>query len=219
MRSASISEIIRFASVISVAFPLMAYLLKFRAASRPIHLVGALVIASALSDVLALVYFSQGASTVFLFNVYYIVLFALLALFYHGIFEHKNTTTGGIIIFIVSFILITTFVQPFTEYQTFVWTIIGMIMVIFSISYFLHIFGLRSPMSNSSLLWINSGVLYYFSLNLFLFVMSSYVLTKMEAQISLLIWSFHNVNNILKNVLIGFGIAAFRRSSTETSTL
>ncbi len=51
------------------------------------------------------------------------------------------------------------------------------------------------------------------------FVMSSYVLTKLEPQISLLIWSFHNINNILKNVLIGFGIASYTRSAAEVNTL
>lgn len=222
MRSESFSEVIRFASVFSVAFPLLAYLVKFRNASRPIHIIGMLAIISAASDTLALVFFSQNTSTVLLFNSYYVISFALLALFYLSVMQEKTGKTTvmiGIVIYLVAFVLLSVSYQPFTEYQTFVWTLTGMIVLVLSVYYFLYIFGMRTPMNNNALLWINSGILYYFSLNLFLFVMSSYVLTKLEPQISLLIWSFHNINNILKNVLIGFGISSFTKSAAEVNTL
>jgi hypothetical protein len=222
MKSESFSEVIRLASVFSVAFPLLAYLVKFRSASRPIHIIGLLAIVSAVSDTLASVFFSHNTSTVLLFNSYYVVSFALLAFFYFSVLQEKmgrTTVTIGIVVYLIAFVLLTVSYQPFTEYQTFVWTLTGMIVLVLSVYYFLHIFGMHTPMNNSALLWINSGILYYFSLNLFLFVMSSYVLTKLEPQISLLIWSFHNINNILKNVLIGFGITSYTRSGAEVNTL
>lgn len=222
MKSDNISEVIRFASVYSVAFPLLAYLVKIRYATRPIHIVGIIALISALSDILALLFFSRGASTIVLFNAYYVVLFILLATFYYQVIGEKagrSTVVIGVVVYMISFLLITTFVQSLNEYQTFAWTVTGMVVLVFSIYYMLYIFGSRTPMNNSAYLWINSGILYYFSLNLFLFVMSSYVLTKLEPQISLLIWSFHNINNILKNVLIGFGILAFTKSTVNANTL
>jgi hypothetical protein len=42
--------------------------------------------------------------------------------------------------------------------------------------------------------------------------MSSYILTKLDSEISMLIWSFHNVNNIMKNILFGCGIYAFSKA-------
>jgi hypothetical protein len=42
-------------------------------------------------------------------------------------------------------------------------------------------------------------------------VMSDYVLTKLDPEISVLIWGFHNVNNIMKNVLFGCGLYAFSK--------
>jgi hypothetical protein len=218
MRSEHISEIIRLASIISIAVPLIIYLIRLRYASKPVHLVGILTIVSAASDLIAYVMASQGETNAVLFNSYYAILFILLTWFYYEILSIKSgktTVIVGLVIYLLSFILITLFVQPFLEYQTFMWTITGMIMIIYSISYFLYLFSVRTTMNNYGLLWINSGILFYFCFNLFLFIMSSYVLTRLEAPISMLIWSFHNVNNIIKNILLGIGISAYNKQYVE----
>ena len=212
MRSESISEIIRIASILSVAFPLISYVIKLKQASKPLHLIGGVVVVSALSDLIAVFFFSNGESTVLLFNGYYIILFLLLTWFFYNLLTSKmgrSTVLAGLSIYIGAFIFVSLYVQPFSEYQTLMWTITGMIMVIFSISYFVHLFSLPLPANNYGYVWINSGILYYFSMNLFLFIMSSYVLTKLEQPIALMIWSFHNVNNVLKNIIIGFGISTY----------
>jgi len=214
MESEQISEIIRFASIASVAFPMILYMTKIGYSSRALHLIGTLVIVSAGSDLAAYFLFAQGKSTVVLFNIYYIILFFLLSWYFMDIYDTKagrNIITTGSVIYIVSLILVTVFVQPFSTYQTLMWTLTGMTMIIYSISYFLYLFSIQTVMNNYGLLWINSGILLYFSLNLFLFIMSSYVLTKLDSEISLLIWSFHNVNNVMKNILLGLGIFAFAR--------
>jgi hypothetical protein len=221
MESEHISEIIRFASIASVAFPMILYLTKIGYGSKALHLIGALVVLSALSDLTAYFLFSHGKSTVILFNLYYIAVFFVLTGFYLSIY---NSSTGrrvvisGFFIYVIALILVTLFRQPFTTYQTLMWTLTGMTMIIYSISYFLYLFSDQTMMNNYGLLWINSGVLLYFSLNLFLFIMSSYVLTQLDSEISLLIWSFHNVNNIMKNVLIGLGIFSFSKHALTATT-
>ena len=213
----SLAEIIRLASILSVVMPLVLYLIKLRYASRAVHFIGVLMIFSALSDIAAFVLSSRGESTVTLFNSYYIIVFILLGWFFYEILpptKNSRTTIAGLVVYVLAFILITLYVQPFNEYQTFMWTITGMIMIFFSISYFINLFSARTNVSNYELLWINSGILLYFSLNLFLFVMSSYILTKLDPEISALIWSFHNVNNIMKNVLFSCGIYAVRKGQT-----
>jgi hypothetical protein len=212
MRSDNISDILRIASMLSVAFPLVSYLIKVRHASKAVHLIGILTVVSASCDLVGGVYFAQGKSTVVLFNSFYIIQFFLLAWFYHEISpttKGKLTVIGGLAVYVVAFLLVSAFLQSFFEYQTFVWTISGMIMIVFSASYVVYLFSEGTLMENHGSFWINGGVLYYFSFNLFLFVMSSYVLNKLEPQISMLIWSFHNANNIVKNMLIGLGISAY----------
>jgi len=181
-----------------------------------VHFIGVLVFVSAICDIAAYVLYAKGESTVVLFNCYYILVFILLGWFYYEVLppEKRNRTTlAGLTIYGISFILVTLYIQPFDQYQTFMWTITGMIMIFFSISYFINLFSARSNMANYELLWINSGVLLYFSLNLFLFIMSSYILTKIDPELSILVWSFHNVNNIMKNILFACGIYAFSRDN------
>jgi hypothetical protein len=217
MKSENIPDILRLASIISVAFPLVVYVLKARNVSRPVHLIGALIIISALFDLAGGIYFSKGESTVVLFNSYYIIQFAILAWFYYSIHPLRTgrvTAITGIILYILAFILVTTYSQSFFTYQTLLWTISGMIMIVCSISYFVYLFGSQTVTDNYGYLWVNGGILYYFSFNLFLFIMSSYVLTKLEPQLGMLIWSFHNANNIIKNILIGLGILSFTKERT-----
>ena len=91
-----------------------------------------------------------------------------------------------------------------------------MIMIIYSISYFFYSISTitLSAYFGYSLIWINMGVMIYFCLNLFLFMMGNYVLTQLDPEIGALIWSSHNVNNIIKNILFAIGISFFKKKST-----
>jgi hypothetical protein len=216
MKPAGISEIIRIASNFSVIFPLVAYLFKARYASRRIHIIGVLCILSAVCDLIGFFIFREHKSTAHLFNVYYILLFFLLTWFYYEIVFIRSRRLMiwiGLAVYIQSFILITIYVQPFSEYQTLLWVIIGIIMIVYSIEFFLYLMSARPSVNllNYTTMWINSGILMYFSFNLFLFIISNYVFTHLDQEVSTVVWSFHNVNNIIKNLLFGIGIAMHRR--------
>ncbi|HEY0742460.1 MAG TPA: hypothetical protein VGD40_13390 [Chryseosolibacter sp.] len=213
MSSQLISEIIRYASIFSVAFPLILYLFRIKHLSRSGHKIGAIVIVSAVCDLIAHFLFEAKMSTVLVFNAYFLIFFVLLAWFYSDVLQTtrgKRTVQWGLGIYLLTYIVIAIFFQAFNEYQTLMWTLSGAICIIYSISYFISVFSAVRPMNDFGLLWINSGILFYFSFNLFLFIMSSYVLTKLEPELSLIVWSFHNVNNIIKNILIGLGISTVR---------
>jgi len=221
MKSENIPDILRLASIFSVAFPLVIYLIKARALSRPVHLIGMLIIVSALFDLAGSIYAAKGLSNVVLINSYYIIQFLILAWFYLPIPPEKsgkNLTMAGIVIFALSFILITAFSQSFFTYQGLSWTISGIIMIVCSAAYFVNLFSAQNLNDNYGLLWINGAVLYYFSFNIFVFVMSNYILTTLEPQISLLIWSFHNANNIIKNILLALGIASFTKPASASQS-
>lgn len=217
MDTIDLSSIIRFASNLSVIVPLAIYLARIQYASRAIHIIGLLLVVSGACDLAGLMMLQQKESTAPLFNVYYVLLFALLTWFYFEIFgsgNRKAIVLLGLAVYVPSFILITQFVQPFNSYQTLMWLITGIIMMVFSIGYFLNSFSrIHQPeFFNYSFIWINSGVLIYFALNLFLFILANHVLTRADPMMSAMIWSFHNVNNILKNVLFAIGIYFYRNS-------
>jgi len=220
MKAANISEIIRIASNISVIFPLVVYVLKAGYASKRIHIIGLLVFVSAVCDVIGVLMFRQGMSTAALFNSYYLILFVLLFWFYYEIVFIKSRRLIiwiGLAVYVQSFFLITVYVQSFFEYQTLLWVITGLILIVFSIEYFLYLFSARPTLNllNYTTMWINSGVLVYFGFNLFLFLISNYIFANLDREASSVLWSFHNVNNILKNILFGIGLTLHRRKIAD----
>ncbi len=221
MEAQHIPGIIRVASNLSVALPLLAYLFRARYASRQIHVIGLLLILSALADATGFMLLQSGTPTVLLLNVYYIVLFVLLSWFYYEVLVekvHRLVLIAGSVTYLVSFVLISLYVQGITEYQTLMWVITAVIMIIYSISYFFYsISTISSPaFYGFSLIWINIGVMIYFCLNLFLFVMGNYILTRLDPETSALIWSSHNINNIIKNLLFAIGIYMHKVKVTQS---
>jgi hypothetical protein len=220
MKSVSTSEIIRLASNISVLLPLLIYLTKIRYASKRVHIIGALIIVSALSDLAGWALFQKQESTAILFNAYYAMTFFLLSWFYYEILFIKSRRVVvfiGLAVYLQSMLLVTIYVQGIFEYQTLMWIITGLIMIVYSLAYFFYSISIL-PNTNTlyyTPVWINTGVMIYFILNLFLFILSNYVLTTLDSQMSLLIWSFHNVNNILRNILFGIGIYFYKKKIAE----
>ena len=220
MESAKISEIIRVASNLSVLIPLVIYFSRISYASRQIHIVGALVIVSGLCDVAGMFLLSNNQPTMVLFNVYYALTFLLLTWFYHEILfvnSRRVMIWIGLAVYVQSFVLVTAFVQSFLQYQTLMWVITAIILIIYSIAYFFHSISTitASGYFGYSLIWINIGVMIYFGLNLFLFVMGNYVLTRLDPETSAMIWSSHNINNIIKNILFAIGISFYRKKIAE----
>jgi hypothetical protein len=220
MESSSIAEIIAIASSISVILPLAMYLTRMKYAAKRIHIIGMLVIVSALCDLIGIFLFKERSSTVVLFNTYYALMFLLLTWFYYEILfinTRRILVWIGLAIYLQSFILVTIYVQSFLEYQTLMWVITAIIMIIYSISYFFYSFSTISAANifTYTFIWINIGVMIYFCLNLFLFILGNHVLTKLEPEISSLIWSSHNVNNIIKNILFAIGIFFYKRKIAD----
>lgn len=211
MESLHVPEIVRLASNLSLAVPLALYVSRIKRVHREIHIIGALLVVSGVCDLIGFILFSRQESTVVLFNTYYIILFLLLSWFYHQVLftSHQRVLVwAGIALYAIAFLLVTAYVQGFTEYQTLMWLVTAVIMILYSIAYFFHSLTLivNDGVFGSSLVWINIGVMLYFILNLFLFVMGNHLLTNLDPGTSAMIWSSHNINNILKNLLFAIGI-------------
>jgi hypothetical protein len=220
MQAPSIPTIISTASSISVVLPLAMYFFRMKNAAKRIHIIGALMIVSAACDLIGTLLIAERSSTVVLFNVYYALLFLLLTWFYYEILfinTRRVLVWIGLAIYLQSFLLVTIYVQSFFEYQTLMWVITAIIMIIYSITYFFYSFSTISATNifSYTFIWINIGVMIYFCLNLFLFILGNHVLTKLEPEVGALIWSSHNVNNIIKNVLFAIGIYFYRRKIAD----
>ena len=216
MESLKISEIIRIASNISLLIPLAVYISRITYASRRVHIVGTIIIVAGLCDIVGFVLFSSQQSTVIVFNLYYALLFFLLTWFYYEVLflnTRRIMVWIGLAVYLQSFILVTVYIQGFLEYQTLMWLITAIIMIIYSVAYFFYSLSTIPTTSyfGNSFIWINAGVMIYFTLSLFLFVMGDYIFSEMDKLLGSIVWSAHNVNNIIKNVLFAVGIFFYRK--------
>jgi hypothetical protein len=59
-------------------------------------------------------------------------------------------------------------------------------------------------------------VLFYFSFSIFLFGMGSFLFSKQDPQVTLLLWSTHNINNIIKNILFTIGLTLVETKTSAT---
>lgn len=220
MKPDQISEIVRLSSNLSVLLPLIIYAVRFRHAPRRVHIIGALIVVSGLCDLAGFIMLRERLSTAVLFNAYYGLLFFLLSWFYYEILfisSRRVVVLVGFAVYLQSLLLVSLYIQEISEYQTIMWIITGVIMIIYSIAY--AFYSLSIPPNVNSLyygpVWINAGVLIYFVLNLILFMLSKHVLNNADPEQSVMLWSFHNLNNIFKNILFGIGIYFYKKKNVD----
>lgn len=206
----NLAQIIAHASSLSIAIPLLIYLIKIKSASKQNHIILGLIIVSGLSDLVGFILYSNRLSTATLSNIQDVLQFILLFWFYFEVFKDKNKWVFyiGIVAYLISFLTVTLFFQGFFQNQNMMWSISALILILYGIAYFYNLFTklpVQHPYLYSSL-WVNLGVLFYFSLSLWLFVMADYILNDIDVNTGREIWSYHNINNIVKNTFFAIGI-------------
>lgn len=204
------TEIIRLLSNFSVLLPITVYCLKFKILPRHNHIIGMLVIASMIFDLTGFIRAKNGLSTVILFNTYFLLQQLLLTLFYYKILFNNvkhRVFPIGIAFFVVGYIFITLFAQGINEYQSYVWTLGCVILAVYGLLFTSHLLK-NNPAIDShfqSKLFINGGIVVYASFSFFLFIIDQYLLS-LEPEITGGTWTFHNINNIVKNIAFAIGL-------------
>ncbi len=208
MRPESI-EMIRYLSNASVLLPLFFYGLKFKHLPKENHIVGIVVLVSAISDLIGFLFAQAAASTSILFNIYYFAVFAVLGWYYYEVvFQFKNR--GYLYFGIGAYLVALWFVNMYHDIFTFqgeMWAVTGSILVIFGIVYNNYQVE-KPPLLDRNLysgLIFNAAIMLYFSFNFFLFIIANHVLTELSPDTARMAWGFHNVNNIIKNIAFAFG--------------
>ena len=205
--SHAINVISAFAFLIPLASGIM---ISQSAKSRIVNLLLVLFIVSGVIDLVTLYLKVSPVQSAVLINFYTVIQFFLLSVIYYELYlrEHRSAFYITIAVYVVFEVLNSIFFQPFTAFQNFSWTLTAIISILYAIGWKFHVF-ITTPvlkMARYSHFWINTAILCYFSINLFLFILTNYVFTNMSEAAGRIFWSFHNVNNIIKNVLFAIGI-------------
>ncbi|WP_079689368.1 hypothetical protein [Ohtaekwangia koreensis] len=98
--------------------------------------------------------------------------------------------------------------QNITGVQSYMITFCTVLLLGYATVYYEHLLH-TSPVTvllKYPLFWINSAVTYYYGLNFFIFIFSTYIFENLKDHEIVVVWIFHNTNNIIKNVLLAVGI-------------
>ncbi len=207
-------KILIYASYFSVLIPIILLLArKQNFKSKILKVLGILLFAWAFSDLGSYILFKMGRSSITLYNVAIIVQFFLLNYLYHILLNSKTIIYIGLLVFIVFFILNISYIQPFSEFQSWLFFASSIVFIIYAVLYYGQTLRANPPVDPFRFysFWVNSAVFYYFAFNLYLSAMSNYVFKNMTSEDSIAYWGFHNFNNIMKNMLLATAILVFKR--------
>jgi hypothetical protein len=202
-------ELVFFFVVGSGFIPLILYLIRFKSVPREIHFIAICVAISTLSDFICYQMAIRKIHNMLVTNNYYLLEFTLLAcFFYHILFKrmYKKFFIAAILAFIVAFLLISFFIQPYlTVHQNFVWSLNKLICLIFSLM-FIHEWAMsgREGKQYRAHLWIIAGLVFHYGFALYIIAMH-HQLSIMDIKTSRLIWSFHNLSYMVKHLLFAVG--------------
>jgi hypothetical protein len=200
----NILRILSISSAISVLFPLCLGFIKFKSKPKYLRILGFLVLLSALTDLIALL-FHQSISIAG--NVYNILQFILLCLIFSNHFINIKTRNLLIVLFILFLVFAFInlfFIEGFSMRNTNLRTVSSISFIILSIYYFKYLL-IEQPVDNIlefPMFWVNSAILIYFSGNIFLYAANNFISSQ---KIYLYYYLIHDMLNIVKNIF--FGIA------------
>jgi hypothetical protein len=205
----SIALILVYVTVASGFLPVLAALYNYRRLDQVLKLMGLYCFLSALPDLAGLVnlFLKERYNNLFLMHLYdvmAVVFFTLI--YYHASYKPvlKKITLilGGTALLIM--ISNEIFIESIRVYPSISNTILCLLCIPLSLIYFYQILSRQEfvHIEKQGMFWINAGVLIYFSVNIFLFMLHNKISsTEMHNY-----YMMQSVSNIVANLLYSVGL-------------
>ncbi|WP_103864391.1 hypothetical protein [Aquimarina sp. I32.4] len=194
-----------------VIIPLLLSITKFKSLNtiqiRLLHLLILVFIVESISNIL----WRKKINNLPVYHFFTVIQFLLIINIYREVLSYIYSKSFFIIIgigFIIFAIINTVFLQNLYTFNSNATTVLGVLVVFFSLSYFYVLLkeAKYSPLENNPMFWINSGFLIYFSSSLILFYINNSMF-KGSTEASYLVWGLHAVVNIVLMIFYTVAIA------------
>jgi len=202
------TDFFRIASVISGILPVLVAFFYYRRFDKVFKLAAAFFLMNVLSDLLQVSTLAMGAKNnqpVLHLNIILSVLF-LIAIYYYVLIlpglKKLVLITGSVAVLGLLYCLL--FVNGIWDYPTWANTILSLLAILFSIIYFIQLLNRQEFVHIEKLgfFWINSGVLFYFSVNIFLFMLFQRMVANHQEEYYIIL----HLTNIITNILFSVGL-------------
>lgn len=195
-------------SALSAVLPLMAAAVNIRHLDRILKTAAALFLLAALFELILVLSIRAGfANNMPLIHLYIAVSVTFFSLIYYRAFQAAALrrlvmALGPAVVLMV--LLNAAFIQGIWAYPSLSNTLQSIALIMFSLLFFYQIFTRQEyvHIEKQPMFWINSGVLIYFSVNIFLFMLFNLVIAQQQQEL----YAIHSVTNIFSNILYGIGL-------------
>ncbi len=212
----SAAYIISNASVASGVLPVLAALYNYKHLDKVLKIAAAFFIISFLSDLIEFITANMGVKNnvpvIHLFIIISILFFG--AIYYHAFFrpflKKIIVILSAIALLIVVINII--FIEGIWEYPSISNTVLSLLLIFFSLAYFFQLLNRQEfiHIEKQGLFWINAAVLFYFALNIFLFMLFRRIISVHQTDYYII----HNIVNIIANILFSVGLLCRPQKAT-----
>jgi len=202
------TDFFRIASVVSGLFPVLTAIFVYRRLDKVLKLAAAFFLMNVLSDLLQVSTLAMGAKNnqpVLHLNIILSVLF-FIAIYYYALIvpglKKLILITGGIAVLGLLYCLL--FINGIWDYPTWANTILSLLAIFFSIVYFIQLLNRQEFVHIEKLgfFWINSAVLFYFSVTIFLFMLFPKIIASHQEDYYII----NHITNITTNIVFSVGL-------------
>ncbi len=187
--------------------PILAAAINYKNLNYTLKLIAALLLIAFLVDFSAWIYFlgyipiKNNQPFIHLSIIVNLIFFIIIygRFFYKTKLKQFTIISGSLVLAIILFFSVIEGIWQYPSWQN---TALSIYMVILSLLYFHQIFNAQEfvHIEEQPLFWINSGVLIYFSFNLFLYMLLEKLFDPDEPYI------IHRVTNIISNLFYAIGL-------------
>ncbi|HTD41966.1 MAG TPA: hypothetical protein VK671_15160 [Mucilaginibacter sp.] len=214
----SIALVLVYVSVISGFLPVFAALYNYRQLSPVLKIMALFCLLSVISDTISLVtayILRLTFNTPFvmhLFDMMAVVFFTLIYFkaFYAPVLKKITLILGTVTVLIMLFNCI--FIEGIRVYPSISNTALSMFLIVLSLTYFFQLLSRQEFMyiEKQGLFWINSGVLFYYSITIFLFMLFN----KISGEHKIYYYMTQSITNIIANLLYSVGLLCKPQKTT-----
>jgi hypothetical protein len=197
-----------FLSLGSGIFPVIAALYNYRRLDKVLKIAAGYFVLSVLSDLVLQLLKTLGVPNNWpAIHIYIALSVAVLgAMYYYAFFNEafkKIILIGAGLVFLFDMANMV-FIETIWDYPSLANTILSIMVICFSLLYFYQL--LARPefvhIEKMPLFWINAGMIFYFSINIFLFMLFKRMLSEHQEGF----YMINNITNIIANILFTVGL-------------
>lgn len=201
-------------STLSSFLPVIAFIYNYRNLDQISKIIGAFFVTAALFDLILWLIPTWGIrNNVPAVHIFVLINIAFFGVIYYLAFFSKLLKIVTLVLFGIAFIISAYFAITSTyDYPAESNTASGVVFIILSVVYFYQLLNRQEfiHIEKQGLFWFNAGVLFFFSINIFLFMLFNKIPKAQQPSVYLI----NNITNIIANALYTIGLLCKPQKST-----